>query len=455
MSLLQRHAFEQGFLTYTQNILVQRTQELSPAIATAYTENGGWDFLRGEPQIPRRITQQFRGSNLSNRTQFDRRNNRGRRLNRNRVPRQGATGPIQERLAILNSQKIWVAGPRHENSSALVEIKVDDKIVGYLSFKFNDSISEDLDLQFANQQLKGIWIFAFLALLGASIAAEVISRSLSRPIQKLSKSVNEIAAGGFEPVIGIKSADELGRLADNINVMANKLAKNRAERRAWVADTSHELRTPITILQAELEAIEDGVMPFDKSSLKSFSVELNRLKLLVEDLRQLSLSDSGQLDLHLEVVDMGTLISEVIEKYTSSAQSKGLSIERAAADGLLLAGDNNRLRQVMSNLLENSIRYTDSGGKIILSYHIDNDTCHINVEDTAPTVPAQSISRLFDRLYRVDASRNRSTGSSGLGLAICKGIVEAHNGRIWAEKSKIGGLIVNIVLPLKQPRPIS
>jgi len=233
----------------------------------------------------------------------------------------------------------------------------------------------------------------------------------------------------------------------------NHLALVAAERahRQWVADTSHELRTPITILGMHLEAMRDGVFPINETTLGVLSDTVNGMERLVRDLHQLAATDAGAHAYQLEPVDMADLIDEACAAFGASFLAHKLTLSQAVLTPfpVLVNADRQRLNQVLANLLGNTLRYTDEGGQARITLDLlDASRCRIRIDDSAPGVPDAALARMFERFFRVDESRSRAGGGSGLGLAICQGILQAHGGIVTAAHSELGGICVEIVLPL-------
>jgi two-component system sensor histidine kinase BaeS len=246
----------------------------------------------------------------------------------------------------------------------------------------------------------------------------------------------------------VRTRDEIGALGRDVNRLAETLEKNRTARRRWMADIAHELRTPVAILKGEIEAIEDGVRPIDEKALASLNEETERLARLIDDLQTLALSDAGALSIHKEELDFSSLVRQAVAAFSDRLAAREIELELQVTDGISLCGDAHRLRQLLDNLLENSCRYVEQGGKVRLVLVADGDTVHFRVEDSGPGLKTTEVEQLFRRFYRVEASRSRSTGGSGLGLAICRNIVEVHQGNITADHSSLGGLEICFELPV-------
>jgi two-component system sensor histidine kinase BaeS len=248
----------------------------------------------------------------------------------------------------------------------------------------------------------------------------------------------------------VTSQDELGQLASDFNLLALTLQQNETTRRQWIADISHELRTPLTVLRGEIEALQDGVRPLTAAALASLHGETLRLGRLVDDLYQLSLSDLGALQYRKEPLAPQALLLAALEPLRPLFAAKGITLRADFApdsDGEILA-DPQRLHQLFANLLDNALKYTDAPGTLELSMTRRGRNLRIELCDSAPTVAAADLERLFERLYRVESSRNRETGGAGLGLAICRNIAAAHQGTLTAHPSPLGGLCLTLTLPL-------
>ena len=237
--------------------------------------------------------------------------------------------------------------------------------------------------------------------------------------------------------------------------MAQELEQNDRKRRQMLSDISHELRTPLTVIRGEIEALQDGIRQAGPEALQSLHAEVLRLNQLVEDLHQLMLADAGELPCHMASTRLGAAILPVLKRYRGRAAAAGLALEwQLPTPDLQVKADPGRIGQVLVNLLENSVRYTDQGGAVRVALSRVGSDAVLTVDDSAPGVPDGANRLLFERLYRVDAARQRADcaahggGGSGLGLAICKALVVAHGGTIEALASRLGGLQVRITLQL-------
>ena len=277
----------------------------------------------------------------------------------------------------------------------------------------------------------------------------LLSSTLTRPLKELINATRDVANGNLEREVPVRSKDELGDLTKSFNQMSSQLKQSRDLRRNMTADIAHELRTPLSIILGHAEALSEGKLSPSPETFDIVYDESKRLSLLVEDLRTLSLSEAGELTLALQPISPSDLIDRVVGAYLPKARALNASLETDADAGLPdINADSHRITQVFGNLLENALRYTPSGGHVKLSARSLSDEIEFRVQDSGPGISEIDLPHIFDRFYRGDKSRNRQDGGSGLGLAISKSIIEAHNGRIWAESAVNQGTTIVFALPM-------
>ncbi len=242
---------------------------------------------------------------------------------------------------------------------------------------------------------------------------------------------------------------------NNTEAYARRVEKLLDNKKQLLVDVSHELRTPLSVLKANIEAMEDGIKQ-DKESYPVIHRKLDQIDRLIQDIYFISKSDVQQLTLYVEPVFFSELTDELVSFFCQLAEEKGLmlsmntSLTSDESNDMAIEGDWQRLIQLFGNLLQNSLDYTDRGGQVDLSTRVVRSGIEVTVQDSAPGVPEQEHTQLFERLYRKESSRNRATGGSGLGLSICKAIVEAHHGTIGIASSPLGGLAITSWLPFTQ-----
>src|SRR5262249_44280006 len=233
---------------------------------------------------------------------------------------------------------------------------------------------------------------------------------LSRRVRALVQTTNALIRGDYTVRLDLRGHDELAQLAGDFNTLAGTLHAAQAARRAWIADIAHELRTPLAVLRAEIESLQDGVRPLTQGSVASLAHETGRLTRLVEDLHTLSLSDVGALSYHREAVDLAEVLGDTVSSQRREAEGRGLTVELELEENTIVLADPTRLAQVFANLMQNSLRYTDAPGRIAIALRREGDRAVVEWQDSAPGVTPDELARLTERLYRVETSRSRVTG---------------------------------------------
>jgi signal transduction histidine kinase len=291
--------------------------------------------------------------------------------------------------------------------------------------------------------LASIPIVAIVAMIAALIFG---MRRLSTPLDELLVAADRVAEGDYSARVVEKGPREIRSLARTFNNMASRLHETDEKRRNLLADVTHELRTPLTVIQGNLEGMLDGVYPADETNLRSLLDETNLLSRLVEDLRTLALAESGALKLKKAPTDLTILARDVAATFQTQAETAGVALTvEAAPDIPWLDVDPGRIRQVLSNLLANALRYTPSDGSICVRVGMDPAHISIDVADTGPGIPAEDLPHVFERFYK-----STDSGGMGLGLAIAKHLISAHEGTISAESSPGRGTTIHMSLPLEK-----
>ncbi len=455
---LSRSGFQQGFSQYIEEVKLKRLDGFRLQLADRYQEQGSWGFLLSDPEqwhwllleadlVPPRPP--HRGGSPPWKRGGGPEGFSGQAGDFG--PRGYPPPPRGGFLGLVDADQQPVIGPPPNHRIRLLEITVEGTVVGYLTVPKRRPMRTELEHRFAHQQMENLVLTAAISMLVAIVAALLLARLFNRPITRLAEVAGLLTEGKFESRVVVRGRDELSELAVDLNQLAEALEQNRTARQRWIADISHELRTPLTVLRGELEALEDGVRPMTQESVQSLSLEVKQLKRLVDDLYQLSLSDQGSLSYEKEWIDPRQLLEGVVNGFENSLQQRGLQLA-LECDGAVpqLFVDAQRLTQLFTNLLENSQRYTDAGGQIKIWSEVADDLWNVHVEDSAPGVENDQLTRLFDRLYRVEASRNREQGGSGLGLSIARAIAEAHGGTLSAQPSALGGIWITLQLPLEK-----
>ena len=290
-----------------------------------------------------------------------------------------------------------------------------------------------------------------IAVAVALILTFVLSRRILSPVKALTKASRKLGKGDFSQRVNVDDRGEVGELAESFNTMAGDLENNAQLRRNMVADVAHELRTPLSNLNGYLEAIRDGVIKPDAETVRLLSEEGATLSSLINDLQELSLADAGELKLTYRPEDITTLIKEAAAAVRTKANAKKIKLSTDLMDGLPQVNiDSQRIKQVLNNLLANAIAHTERKGSITVTALLKADEIITSVVDTGEGISSEDLPNIFERFYRVDKSRARSTGGTGLGLTIAKRLVEAHSGIIWAESEPGKGSTFSFTLPVTQ-----
>lgn len=295
------------------------------------------------------------------------------------------------------------------------------------------------------------WIGGLAAALIALVLGFILFRHIVAPVGAVTSAAQLIAAGQLDQRVPVRSQDEIGQLAASFNQMADALANDRQLRRTMIADIAHELRTPLSVIQANLEAMLDGVLPTSSEEIASLRDEAALLKRLIDDLRLLSLAEAGQLKLERTSTDLGALIESALDHARPQAEASGVKLDTDIAANLpLVNADADRIRQVIGNLLSNALRHTPHDGRVTVRTALgakDRSSIRVEVIDMGSGIAAEDLPHVFDRFYRADKSRSRSSGGSGIGLAIVKQLVEAHSGQVGVESQPGHGTTFSFTLP--------
>ncbi|RBP79437.1 HAMP domain-containing protein [Marinomonas rhizomae] len=484
MAFLVSHSFKTGFQNYLNQQEEKQVVELASDIAEYYSNEYGWRILRDRPEIweemfadPNRPLPPHQQAPIPEFGRFEpppqghqrpipefgrfepspqgpQRPGQGPF-----PPPQGDSGmpeelsPLSHRIYLADEQRNWIVGAapqlqKKATSELLnVPIKVNSKTVGWLVLEQKSLLSGPLVAQFYEQQQSNLFWIIGLAGLASLIVALFLVRYFLAPLKRLKQGANALSEGDYDFSFGSLSNDEFGELSDSFQSLSRSLKKQKESREQWLVDISHELRTPIAVLRSELEAIQDGIRKPEEQRINSMHHQVMGLRRLVDDLYLLSKTDSGVYQMDVQQLDISVLTQRVIHQFESRVIEKGLGIELIKPDhAVFIKGDEKTLEQLYVNLLENSLRYTDAPGQILISIIELENNLILRVEDSSPSVSEKHLPNLFRRLYRVDKSRSRQYGGSGLGLSICRNIVIMHGGNILARPSALGGLMIEIRL---------
>jgi two-component system sensor histidine kinase BaeS len=353
------------------------------------------------------------------------------------------------RVTLVDAGGRYLAGrPSGAGPSARRPLLQGTAIVGYLVVSQPPQPEDALASAFLARLSSSLWAIAAASIVLSAIAAMLLAANFRQPIERLAQGARALAAGRFDVRLAQDRGDELGELAGSFNALAARLDAVESERRKWVADTSHELRTPLSVLRAQLEAVQDGVRQADAATVASMLRQVLSLNTLIDDLYALARLDVGVPDYVFAPVDLLALAREQAQAFADKFASAGLQLEvDLVATGAFVSADAQALRQVLANILENSVRYTSAGGVVRVHGVVDAGAVTLIVDDSAPGVAPADLAHLGQRFFRADASRSRALGGAGLGLALSQQIVAQHGGRLHFGHAPQGGLRVTVSLP--------
>lgn len=373
-------------------------------------------------------------------------------------------GPVDDRVVVLDLSGRVVAdtggastGEQHplEHVENAAPIELDGRDVGgVLVGSMIEPVLNPADEDFLRSVNLSILLTSLTVGLLALVLGSLLFRQVTAPLGVLSRASEAIAGGELGRRVEVRTEDEIGRLAGSFNRMAESLAHADIQRRHVIADIAHELRTPLTVIQGNLEALMDGVYDLTPENVAAIHRRTVVLSRLVADLRDLALAEAGQLRLERRPVALGEVIGQVSEGLQDQAREKGVTLRTEVDDGLpAVHADEQRIAQVLLNLLSNALRHTPAGGAITLAAEARDGRVLVRVRDTGTGIPPEDLPHVFERFYRADRSRARSTGGTGLGLTIAKQIVEAHGGEIWAQSWLGAGSTFGFSLPVDSGGP--
>ncbi len=449
MYLLNSISFERGFSGYLGQQILERQTTLVNQLQQTYQTSGSWLQLRQHPEFFQQLVRYYAVS--------------GRNAERATPPQQydNATPPNDLPppppfaghhpphrppedwfgWVLLDADKQTLAGPAATLPPETVvrPLIVDNKTVGFLGYLPRRELAKTLNNAFKAQQQQTFALIALAMLIASALLAWGIAEWLNRRLLGLTHGTQALTAGDFQHVIAIDSDDELAQLARDFNTLAHTLDNNQRSRQRWIVDISHELRTPLAILQGELEALRDGVRPVSATNIQSLWHEIRRISCLVDDLHLLSQADAGSLSYNWQLIDLDKLIANVLSQFSHQFANHELHVSFQPQHALI-TGDAARLTQLWVNLAQNTLRYTDAQGQLHIKMTIIQQRVVVTWQDSSPGVNDADLPRLTERLFRVDSSRNRNSGGSGLGLSIVQAIAQAHQASLQPSRSELGGL---------------
>ena len=415
-------AIKPGVRDLFSHIELQKAEPWARSLEIVYEMDGSWAGLSGKEKELFPDIQTMGPNSLESRVRlFDREGNRIL----------GDDGELDDKHCIL--------------------LKHEDSVVGYLCVRapVEGYMEEEFARHYLRSQTMTVLVVGLIILALSLLLARLFAKHFLRPINSVLEGARTLASGNYQfemPQTG--RLDELGDLSASFSRLAETLRAAEKSRNEWVADTSHELRTPLAVLRAEIEALQDGVHEPDEKALAVLHREVMGLTTLVNELNELAKADVGGLAYRFGPVNLGQLITETAEGFRERFSQLDIKVEIKVRGTCKMEGDKDRLRQLWANLLENSLRYTDSPGTVRIDVSKQSGTIYAVVQDSSPGVPDEALARLFERFFRADPSRTRGRGGSGIGLALVQKIVTAHRGTIRARHSEMGGVRVEVEFPL-------
>ncbi len=430
VALLVGQQTESEFRQYIA-LYTNRAQNLAATLVEYYAARGNWDGVQA-------VVQQSGGA------------------------RHGAGGGVgngQWDFQVTDAQYNVVASSQGTNlgqvsaadAATALPLMHNGQTVGYLLPDRQAQRSVVLDApaeQFLRRVQQALALGGMVAFLAAMVLAGLLARGIIKPVRDLTHAAQAVAQGDLEIQAPVRGRDEIAELAGAFNHMANSLQQAEQARQAQTADIAHELRNPLAVLQGTLEALADGIYDPTPKNIQPALDQVRTLNRLVDDLRTLALADAGRLNLDKQVVRLDELVQRVSVAYRETLADKGIIFHTQIASTIPpVLGDYERLTQLLNNILSNASRYVPSGSTVRLVIIPEAGGVKVLVADNGPGVSPAALPHLFDRFWRADPSRSRATGGTGLGLAIARHIIQAHNGRIWAEPTPAGGLTLGFWLP--------
>ncbi len=487
--VLMQWSLGKGMIEYVNTKEVEALKPVAVELANEYRKEGNWHSMFGQHiKFRHLISEQLRGSEFAPQREIlppEYRHFRGpprkhlpaKRLSSERLssehlsserparknrqsmddfPPEGLPPPIlenQAHYALLDSGGNIIVGKYFDDQEySKTAIELEHEIVGYFAVSKRNSLTQGYEVDFIEQQQNYLWLIALVALCLVALVTLPLARHVVAPIKVITRGMHKLTQGDYQQSIEMKRQDELGELSRDYNELALTLAENESARKRWLANISHELRTPVAILRGELEAMLDDVRPLTKKNIASANDEVKHLHRLIDDLNLLTSADIGAMTYRKQDEDLVELVTGELAKYHSYLADAGIKLSQEfIAQKTPVYVDKNRLYQLFENIINNAIKYS-SATRLKISLSVDKTASKpialMKFEDDGIGVDECHLANLFEHLYRVDDSRNRKTGGAGLGLSICRHIVIAHQGEISAERASIGGLAIIIKLPI-------
>ncbi|MAY70129.1 MAG: two-component sensor histidine kinase [Halomonas sp.] len=428
-------SLDQGFIEYLDRSQTQRAETLAEGLGEAWARRQNWQWLRQSPRAWHHLVrrQLWPGDNLPP------------------LSIEGDLGDPRD-FVLHDESGLPVIGLPPDKDDMAAELRwlpvmSAGRQVGTLGYRPPEQLMARMDRLFLAQQQRNLTIIVIALALTSLLLAAALSWWMGRRARGMALATRRLTEGDYSIRLPERGRDELSSLSHDFNVLAETLEASREARTRWVSDIAHELRTPLAVLRGEIEAMQDGIRALDQDNLRSLSQEVGQLERLVADLRLLSQSDAGALEVQLAPLDLGEQLATRLDEAEGWLADHGLTLEHDIQGPAWIRGDLQRLRQLWNNLIDNTCAYTQAPGRLKVSLRREADDWVLRWEDSAPGVPVNELPRLTERLYRVEGSRNRSSGGSGLGLSIATALARAHDTDMRPSPSELGGLCWTLRFP--------
>lgn len=346
---------------------------------------------------------------------------------------------LSNRLALYDVNKHFVVGEPEQINPTYRPILLENEVIGYLGLQPSLAQNDVLSVNFFSSQKKVLFLIYIVTFFTSLLIALSLANYFKQPIQRLLYAAKELTKGHFQHQVKIRRNDELGDLSTQMNGLANILNQHEQSRRQWVADTSHELKTPLAVLQAQIEAMQDGIRKPNAEHFLAMMKQVASLKKLTQDLADLAQAESQQLTCYFTLIDPWQVVCDEIENFRTQFERCELNITYEG-EGTDLLLDQDRFRQVVVNIFSNSIRYTEKGGQVHIHSTQNDQHWQLIVDDSPLGLTDVQLTHLGERFYRADDSRARTTGGTGLGLALSYKIIAILGGELTFHHSPLGGL---------------
>lgn len=488
-----RYFSERNFHTYLRERENRIVTNLLPKIERVYALEGNWEifqtkprrwqwFIRSGGRMPRRL----RDQRARDREALTSRDNGGGApstdmATANPTPTQsgsqsnpadsrsdGLQDPaalrqtidlmqLARRVSLFDARTAYICGiPEMSAIEDMHPLSVDGQTVGWLGVDVSGALIYPVDKAFMQRQVQIlIWVGVIILIIGCALAVG-FSKHLTAPIHHLADASRKLGQRRFDTRIPVTNRDdELGQLAGAFNAMAANLERYVRRQHQWLRDISHELRTPLAVLLGEIEAVQDGVRPITPDAVASLHSEVSHLIAIVSDLHELARAEADGFTLELAPLVPTQVLAKVLELFEHRLGETGVTLTSNldAVKKYKVMGDGERLHQLFTNLIHNVLRHAVGADRLLIGCRRNGNHLEIAFSDNGPGVPEEAVAHLFDRLFRVDPSRTRTTGGSGIGLSVCQTIVEGHGGTIAAANrpAPARGLTITVRLPLLPP----